>query len=80
MSYLRKKILAPAVALVRSTIPYSQLSSFDWTLGPTLVVVLSLIPPSSPSPRIYSSSTPESVLSSVALLRLSYTTIPFSRK
>ena len=82
MSYLWKKILAPAIALVRSAIPYSQLSFFDWTLRPTLVVVLSLIPPSSPSPRVLSSSTPESVLSSVALLRrvLSYTTIPFSRK
>jgi len=83
MSYFRKKkILAPAVTLVRSAIPYSQLSSSNWTLGPTLVVVLSLIPPSSPSPHIHSLLTPESVLSSVALLHwvLSYTTIPFSRK
>ena len=51
MSYLRKKILALAVALVRSAIPYSQLSFSDWTLGPTLIVVLSLVPPLSPSPR-----------------------------
>ena len=33
MSYFQKKILAPAVALVRLAIPYSQLSSSDWTLG-----------------------------------------------
>jgi len=77
-----KKNLALAVALVRSAIPYSQLSSSDWTLGPTLVVVLSLVLPLSPSPHILSSSTLESVLSSVALLCrvLSYITILFSRK
>jgi len=69
MSYFWKIFLAPAVALVKSVILYSQLSSSDWTLRPTLVVVLSLVPPSSPSPRIHSLSTLESVLSSVALLR-----------
>jgi len=77
-----KKFLALAVALVRSAIPYSQLSSSDWTLGPTSRSS-SLTHSSLESQSLYLFLVDTRVYAILhALLHwvLSYTTIPFSKK